>query len=100
MSNYQDNIKDDLSFLLSALKSYLEKMKKSLISNNLETFVIIYKQFNRTLGEIFGITKYGDGVPKTERDEVIFSAFKELDELMREAHEIEEEFLKKLSDSN
>jgi len=99
METEQNNLREDLKFLITSLKDYLYKMKNSLINNRLETFFLIYKQFNRTLGEVFGITKYGNGLPKTEHDEVLEITFKELDELLREVHEIEEVFLKKLNES-
>lgn len=99
MKTEENGLKEDLHFLLTSLRDYLNKMRNSLNSNKFETFFLIYKQFNRSLGELLGITKYGNGIPKTEHDEVIEVTFKELSELMREAHEMEEEFLKRLNKS-
>lgn len=89
----RESIKNDVEFLLKALMDYLEKMRRSLENEAIETFLRVYKQFNRAIGEIIGITKYRDCIPGKEHSELVMVTFHEIYRLLKEAHEIEEKFL-------
>lgn len=71
-------------------------MKKSLKENNLVGFTMLYKQFNRALGEIIGITKYGNGLPPKEHSKLMMYVYTEIDKLLKELYELEEQYLKRI----
>jgi len=88
-------IESEIGFLIVSAKNFVKNMEHLLESKEIEEFLRAFKQFHRIVGEIFALIRFvksgsiGNKNTESSADALLL----ELEELLRKATELEEEYI-------
>ncbi len=95
-----EQIETEIGFLALSAKKFVENMKNTLNRKELESFLRAFKQFNRIIGEIFGLIKFlrTHLFNANDPEGPLMPLLLEVEELLREVSDLEEKFLQLMKD--